>query len=191
MKPWLSRSRILALVVLTAAAVGAGVLSRNSLSPNPPVPRLVPLAESLGAVTVTAKDGTKVDLTALKGKTVVLHFWATWCPPCVDEMPGLVAYARELAGDPNVQLVTVSVDDSFDIVNAFLEKHGGSDLPVLLDAKREAAGRFGTLTFPETYVISPDGTIVTLVQGAMRWESPEVRKQLAAWIRKAAAKQES
>lgn len=187
MKPWLSRSRVVALVVLAAAAVGIGVLSRNSLSSNPPVPRIVPLAESLGPVTVTAKDGTKVDLTALRGKTVVLHFWATWCPPCVDEMPGLVAYAKELSGDPSVQLVTVSVDESFEIVTAFLEKHGGTELPVLLDAKREAAGRLGTLKFPETYVISPDGFIVTLVQGAMQWESPEVRKQLGAWTRKATA----
>jgi thiol-disulfide isomerase/thioredoxin len=141
MKPGLSRSRILALVVLAAAAVGIGVLSRNSLSSSPPVPRIVPLSESLGPVTVTAKDGTKVDLTALRGKTVVLHFWATWCPPCVDEMPGLVAYAKELSGDPSVARDR-SVE-SFEIVTP--SRSTAAELPV---PRRQAeAGRLGTLKF--------------------------------------------
>jgi thiol-disulfide isomerase/thioredoxin len=114
--------------------------------------------------------GEVVDISQYKGKWVFLNFWATWCPPCRDEMPSMEMLNRRFMQDhPNeVQMVAVSVDEDWKEVNRFF----GDTKPtftVLHDRAKEASGAFGTNKFPETYLIDPNGVVVAQFIGPRDW----------------------
>jgi peroxiredoxin len=115
-------------------------------------------------------DGPGVCLDELKGKVVVLHFWATWCPPCLDELPRLLRFFR--SQDPNkVVLLPVSVDNSDpDYVRRFLASWG-IQTTTYLDPGGELGRRYGTIRFPETYVVDTKGIIRKKVIGAGDWDA--------------------
>jgi len=118
--------------------------------------------------TLETLDGKSVSLTSYPGKIVVLNFWATWCPPCVEEMPSMIKLFEELKKDPNIVVLAVSADESWEPVKKFF----GQDPPgftVLLDAKGQLAKQYGTTMFPETYVIK-DGRILGFIEGPRRWD---------------------
>jgi thiol-disulfide isomerase/thioredoxin len=158
-----------------------GVASTGG-SPGPyasPAPVATPLPELL----VRTKDGGKRSLAGASGKLLVIHFWATWCPPCVEELPGLLAFSREIKSRKDVELVAVSVDDDFRTVETWLRKRKAEDLPIALDPDRAAAKKFGTEKFPETYFVSPKGEVLDHVAGPMDWRSKDVREKIASMLR--------
>lgn len=108
-------------------------------------------------------DGELVSLDDLRGQVVVLNVWATWCAPCIREMPALDRLARTL-GDQGVRVVGASVDrgSAAPQVRRFIEEHDISFL-ILLDPDQSIMSRFRTLGVPETFLIGPDGVI------AHRW----------------------
>jgi thiol-disulfide isomerase/thioredoxin len=129
---------------------------------------------------VELKGGGTRDLGKPPGdRILVLHFWATWCAPCVDEFPGVVAFWKKFRSNPKVELLTVSVDDDWPVVEAWLKKSGGAGIPVALDPKRLTAKAFGTEKFPETYVITADGAVLERYEGPIDWASPGFRQQIA------------
>ena len=142
-------------------------------------------ADRPGPSPVTLKDGTTRDLSAPSGKLVVVHFWATWCPPCEEELPGLVAWWKEAKADPRIELVAVSVDEDWKVVDGFLAKRNAADLPLALDPKKAAASAFGTEKFPETWFLSPSGKILLHQVGPQDWSSPAARSVLQALTAKA------
>ena len=116
-------------------------------------------------------DGTRsVSLTQFRGKPVVLNFWATWCPPCIQEMPSLVQLQKQL-GD-KVTILAVSEDDDDNAYKQFVKDHN-VDLLTVRDTKRNNE-LYGTFKFPETFVIDKDGKIVRKFIGAQEWTSPEI-----------------
>jgi peroxiredoxin len=103
--------------------------------------------------------GKTVRLSGLRGKVVVLNLWATWCPPCVEEMPSMEQLHAEL-GDAEFALLAVSQDeDGKRVVAPFVERMHLS-FPVLLDPEREVGDRFGVSGYPETFVIDRNGFVV-------------------------------
>ena len=108
----------------------------------------------------------------LRGKVVLLNFWATWCPPCVDEMPSLEALARRMKGRP-FELVAVSVDKTWDEIRTFFAGHGDGKtaLTVLLDEKGETPHRYGTEKFPESFLLDRDGKVVHRFVNKRDWSS--------------------
>ena len=116
-----------------------------------------------------------------------MHFWATWCPPCVQEFPGLLAFYKENEKNPALELLTVSVDEDWKTVDAWLKTQGASAVPVTLDPRQEAASAFGTKKFPETYVLSPKGEVLLYVKGPFDWTSKDFRSRLDEIIRAAAS----
>ncbi len=114
------------------------------------------------------KDGKRVKLSDYKGKTLALNFWATWCKPCLDEVPSLERLTKR-SGALDVTVLAVSVDKGFDEIEKALPN---TNLNILLDPKMEIAHRYGTTKFPETWVISPQGKIVARFIGARNWDSP-------------------
>jgi len=121
----------------------------------------------------TVKDADRsVTLSQLRGHTVVLNFWATWCPPCVEEMPSLVQMQQRLK-DKGVTVLAVSVDADEGAYHRFLKDHGVTFLTVR-DADQKSNNLYGTFKFPETYIIDRDGKVRRKFIGAVDWNQPEV-----------------
>lgn len=112
----------------------------------------------------------------LKAATLV-HFWATWCAPCVTEIPSLLAYARETTGE-RFGLVMIAVEDEPAAARRFL---GEVPFPLLFDPGWDVAHRFGTRQLPETHLIVA-GRVVESFIGATDWGDPEVRAKVAARV---------
>ena len=110
------------------------------------------------AVAGTAIDGTTLDIADWAGEWVVVNFFATWCVPCVQEHPELVAFAEAHADEP-VRVVSVGFDDTPEAVRRFFEQRGG-DWPVLTEDTGGIALDFGVRAVPESYLVAPDGTVV-------------------------------
>ena len=112
-------------------------------------------------------------MTSLKqqlGHPVFLNFWATWCPPCVDEVPALEDLARRLKGT-GMRMLAVSVDDDWDKIRRFFAK--GSDMGVLLDVSHDVPKKFGTEKYPETFLIDAAGRIRYYFINKRDWARPE------------------
>lgn len=136
-----------------------------------------------GPLLVQSRQGAPRDLAARTRKGLILHFWATWCPPCREEMPALVKFVRDTKGDQNVEFLAVSVDEDWKVVDAWLKERGISDLPVALDPKGDTAHRVGTDKFPETWFVAPSGEILRHVVGEADWNDPAFREFAAAFSR--------
>lgn len=121
----------------------------------------------------TLKDSDRtVSLNQLRGQVVVLNFWATWCAPCVEEIPSLVSMSQRLK-PKGVTVLGVSVDADGDAYHRFLKDHGVSFMTVR-DADQKSNDLYGTFKFPETYIIDRNGVVRRKFIGPVDWNSPEV-----------------
>lgn len=177
----MSRARTLALLVLVIAGTLVATRYRGALAPDPSFNATGTTsgrAKPTRNLTVRNRNGTERNLAVPPGKLLLLHFWGTFCPPCVEELPGLLAYARSIRKDSGIELLAVSVDEDFRIVDDWLRKRSAEDLPIALDPRRETAASFGTTKFPETWLLSPSGEILAHVAGPLDWSSAETRRQI-------------
>ena len=142
-----------------------------SRGPKPPM-----IGNPAPEFTVTDAERT-VALKELRGKVVVLNFWATWCPPCVDEMPSLVRMQRDLK-DKGVTVLAVSVDDDARQYHQFLDKNK-VDLLTVRDPRQKSNELYGTFKFPETYVIDRQGVLRRKFIGPVDWTKPDVLDYLS------------
>jgi len=113
-----------------------------------------------------------VKLSDYRGQVVVLNFWATWCPPCVEEMPSLVEMQRRMKAK-GVTVIGVSVDVDQSAYNRFLKDHNVNLLTVR-DPGQKSSNLYGTFKFPETYVIDRNGVMRRKFIGAVDWTEPEI-----------------
>ena len=119
-----------------------------------------------------ALSGGEVELLSQRGKVVVVNFWATWCPPCVAEMPSLERLHRALSPEGLV-VITVSTDEDEAELRRFVAERGLT-LPVLKDpGGRVAASAYRTTGYPETFVLDPEGRLLEHVVGPAEWDSAE------------------
>ena len=126
-----------------------------------------------------------VTLSQLRGKIVVLNFWATWCPPCVEEIPSLEQMQKTLR-DKGVTVLAVSVDDDANDYHNFLKEHNIDLLTVREAGDRTPTGVFapvsaeyGTVKVPETYIIDRKGIIRRKLIGPVDWNQPEIMEYLS------------
>ena len=117
----------------------------------------------------------KVSLHDFRGKTVVLNFWATWCPPCVEEMPSLVKMQSDLKD--HVVVLAVSVDEDERTYHSFLKKYN-VDLVTVRDPQQKSNELYGTFKFPETYIIDRQGVVQRKFIGPVDWTRPDVVEYL-------------
>lgn len=117
-----------------------------------------------------ADSAGKVHLAALRGRIVILNFWATWCAPCREELPSLLAMQQQM---PGVTVLAVSLDEDEALYRQFLaENH--VNLLTVRDPDQKANAFYGTFQYPETYVIDRKGIIRRKFIGAQDWTSPEI-----------------
>jgi thiol-disulfide isomerase/thioredoxin len=119
-----------------------------------------------------ARGGGEVDLSSLRGKTVLVNFWATWCPPCREEMPSLSRLAQSF--DPqSFEVVTVSVDDGWEPIEKFLAAPR-TPYRVALDEGAKVSRTYGTTQFPESYLVDRDGKLRLKFVGPRNWTDANV-----------------
>ena len=125
----------------------------------------------------TVSDGrSSIHLADYRGKIVLLNFWATWCPPCVQEMPGLI----ELHHDrPDLAILAVSIDEDEGAYKHYLDRRH-VDLISVRDPNQTAAKLYHTDGWPETYVIDRQGVIRRKLVGDPDWSNPEIRAYLSS-----------
>jgi peroxiredoxin len=114
----------------------------------------------------------QITLSQLRGQIVVLNFWATWCPPCIEEMPSLVQMQQRMK-DKGVTVLAVSVDEDPGAYQKFLRDHGVNLLTVR-DGEQKSNNLYGTFKFPETYIIDRGGIMRRKFVGPVDWTQPEI-----------------
>jgi len=125
----------------------------------------------------TLQDGqNKVTLSQFRGQVVVLNFWATWCPPCVEEMPSLVEMQRRMKAK-GVTVVAVSIDVDENAYRQFVKDHAANLLTVR-DPQQKTPDLYGTHGWPETYIIDRKGVVLRKFIGPVDWTDPEVAQFL-------------
>jgi cytochrome c biogenesis protein CcmG/thiol:disulfide interchange protein DsbE len=122
-------------------------------------------------------SGRTIALHDFQGKVVVLNFWATWCPPCVEEMPSLVNLQRQVK-DKGVTVLAVSVDVDQEAYQKFLKDHG-IDFLTVRDPDQKSNTLYGTFKFPETYIIDRQGVVRRKFIGPVDWNQPEIVSYLS------------
>ncbi len=121
-------------------------------------------------------NGSSQRIADYAGKQLVVNLWATWCAPCVAELPSLAALARGLAAESILVLPISSDRGGAKAVEAFYDAHGITGLPVLIDKEAALTHAFGARGLPSTYVIDGAGRIVGMEEGGMDWNTPDAAK---------------
>jgi cytochrome c biogenesis protein CcmG, thiol:disulfide interchange protein DsbE len=135
-----------------------------------------PAQVGMTAPDFTINDGGQtVRLDQYRGKTVVLNFWASWCPPCLEEFPSLMQLQQQL---PNVVVLAVSFDTDADAYHRYLIDNHLANMVIALDLSQKSNLAFGTTRPPETYIIDAQGRIRRKFIGAQDWTSPEIENYL-------------
>ena len=129
--------------------------------------------------------GEPVPLSSFRGKSVFLNVWATWCPPCVAEMPSIQKLARKLADDKDVAFVMVSIDNGPDEVKDFLKEHGYT-LPVYMP-RANPPKELRSQGVPLTALLDRDGKLRMRHLGSQDWNTEEVASLLRKYARESAA----
>ncbi|WP_435009978.1 TlpA family protein disulfide reductase [Tundrisphaera lichenicola] len=117
-------------------------------------------------------DGSSVEFAKFRGRPILLNIWATWCPPCVEEMPTLARLASNpRIKEKDVAVVCVSMDDSLDTVRKFVADKGWG-MTILHSTSLPPV--FQTDGIPATFLIAPDGRVAATTVGSARWDDPSV-----------------
>ena len=163
----MSKTNAVKILVLLAILGGAAWLALR-LRPSRPVD----IGERAPDFTLPALTQGSLALHDFGRHVVVLHFWATWCPPCVEEAPGLEKFAEQMRLQ-GVAVMGVSVDQDVAALQTFAAQQHLS-FPILRDPNQSVANRYGTFKFPETYIIDQDGRVAEKLIGAVDWQDPRI-----------------
>lgn len=131
---------------------------------------------------VALSTGKPLKLSDLKGKVVLLNFWATWCPPCREEIPSMMKL-NSIMTDKPFQMIAVSIDEGGKQAIESFFKQTGFSLPTFLDEGGASSKVYGITGVPETFVINKQGIIVKKIVGGAAWDSPEVVTYLEGLIK--------
>lgn len=116
-----------------------------------------------------------------KGKVTIINFWATWCPPCVEEIPSLNRLREKMTGQP-FELISINYAESPEKIREFM-KTVAVDFPVLVDPEGKLSRQWKVVAFPSTFVIGPDGKIHYGVNAAIHWDTPAIISALEKLLR--------
>lgn len=121
-------------------------------------------------------NGNLVSRTDFKGQLTMINFWATWCPPCVEEIPSLNRLKDKMAGLP-FELISINYTEERQDIIDFMKKVN-VEFPILLDKDGRLAKEYNVITYPSTFIIDKQGKIKYGVNAAIEWDDPELIKQL-------------
>ena len=160
-KKWLALA-LACLLILSASALAEGGTEVGDAAPD---------------FELTTLTGETFKLSEQQGKVVYVNIWATWCPPCVGEMPDIQRLQE--AHPDDLVVIGASVDDAIDTVSGFIEENGYTYAIAMDEGYRLAGQIFPTMYIPETVFITPDGVVSSIDYGAVSYEDMEARYQAA------------
>jgi peroxiredoxin len=165
----LARAAALVVCMLIVTATGipvyAGNLAAGSGEPAPPL-------------ALRNLDGREVRLDNYRGRTVVVNFWATWCAPCVAEMPSLARLHAKLA-PAGVEVLGVNLQENAARIRPFTQRLGLT-FPIVRDHDGAVTKAWGARVFPTTFVVGPDQRIALVAIGDINWDAPDVEARIRA-----------
>ncbi len=132
--------------------------------------------------TVVTDNGRTISRSDFGGRLLVLNFWATWCPPCIDEMPSLDQFQKTFAGS-GVVVLGISVDRSADAYQKFLRKANVSFFTAR-DPEAQISAKYGTFKYPETYIIDRRGKVLEKLIGPANWTDDRMISRIKALLEK-------
>lgn len=156
------------IVVLTGALVWvvSGTLEQKVISAGDIAPEF----------TVTTDAGKTITRSNFGGKVLVLNFWASWCAPCVEEIPSLVEFQKQLAPE-GVVVVGVSIDANEKLYKQFLDRFK-VNFPTSRDPESNVSASYGTFQIPETYIIDSTGKVREKIISNVNWMDPDLIKRV-------------
>jgi thiol-disulfide isomerase/thioredoxin len=169
-----------ALVALLFAVAGAAAAEPGDIKLGEFIPTSPP--QPAPAVAFTDMDGKPASLSDFKGKSVLVNLWATWCQPCLKEMPQLAGLAAALGGKLTVAAISEDRGGA-KTVAPFLARHDFTGLDFYLDPKSEATRAFEVRGLPTSLLIGADGKLLGKVEGAADWAKPEMKAALEPFLK--------
>ncbi len=148
------------LVGLLVAVLATRAPSTERVTRSPLIGQLAPAIEG------TTLTGSSFDLASLRGRWVVVNFFATWCIPCIEEHPELLAFHEGHAAAGDASVVSILFDDDADKARDVFERFGGS-WPVVIDDQGSVGVAYGVARVPESFLVAPDGTVVQRLVGGV------------------------
>ena len=152
-------------------AIIAVILLVINLFENVIIDKRVSVGMKVPAFEVTnVKNNLPFTLSNLKGKVTFINFWASWCKPCIDELPSINALNKIMSKNKNFQMISIAYKEDPEKSLKYLKK-SGFNIPVYFDPFGKASEAFGVTAVPETYIINKNGIIAKVTIGPELWNS--------------------
>jgi len=126
-------------------------------------------------------NGGNVSLSDYRGKVVILNFWATWCPPCRDEMPSMENLYQRFH-DNGLEILAVDLGEDVRIVSQFIQFYGYT-FPVLMDRSSRVGSLYGIASIPTSFIIDREGKIIARIVGSIQWDTARIIAAFDALLR--------
>jgi peroxiredoxin len=152
-------------------------------------PGVINVGQEAPDFSIKGRDGQPIKLSDYRGKVVFLNFWATWCKPCIAEMPDMETMMSKFK-DRNFQMLAISVDNRWQEVDKFYEELNLT-IPAFLDPGHQVSGLYKVTKFPETFIIDANGYVVKHKVGEERWADPRVMASVETLIRQSEEKEQA
>jgi thiol-disulfide isomerase/thioredoxin len=147
-----------------------------------PVSRFAPIEGDFTVVAPVDGTGQPADMAPYRGKVLLVNLWATWCAPCIKELPSLGMLQQELGGD-QFQVVTIAIDERDPAkIEPFLASHGAANLPVLIDRDRTIEKVAQVIALPTSLLVNREGKVKAMVTGDACWNNGTALAAVKAFI---------
>ena len=180
-----SRNRMTGMAVailLVLGLSGANVLAADLPPLSHSLTKLAPKAAPV--LKLKGLDGTPHDLAQLRGRVVLVNFWATWCPPCRREMPSMERLSQTLKGEA-FSVLAVDVGEDADTIDAFTSQFDAMPtFPILLDTRSRTRQAWKVAGLPTTFLVDRQGRIVASAIGGREFDHPEIVKAIRELLAK-------
>ena len=153
--------RVLGVLIVVLIGVLVAVVADTLRS------KVIGVGDTAPKFSIRADNGVTLSRDHFGGRLLVLNFWATWCPPCVEETPSLNQFQKEMK-EEGVVVLGISVDEDAAAYRAFLKRARVSFLTAR-DPEARISSRFGTFRYPETYILDTHGKVLRKIIGPARW----------------------
>jgi thiol-disulfide isomerase/thioredoxin len=178
----------IAAVLAVIGVVGALLLQQpqtpapSATATKSPISRFVAMEADFAAVAPVDGKGQPADMTPYRGKALLVNLWATWCAPCIKELPSLGLLQQALGGD-QFQVVTIALDERDPTkIEPFLASHGAANLPALIDRDRTTDKVAQVSALPTSLLVDRDGKVKAMLTGDACWNEGKALEAVQAFV---------